>query len=242
MPAPLRQVLRALVERLPVSHENLSLDFKLKRFVAGAMLDTVERHAMWMGSFAPDDQRDLLTPDTLGRLSAPPSYAAMHRIAEGVPASPWLNQVLYLDLKGYLGEGVLQKVDRASMACSLEVRVPLLDRRVVEVAALLPPSMKLKGFRTKHMLKKTMRGRVPEAVLARPKKGFGVPLARWFRGELAPLLRDVCDAGALRRGGLFRPEAVQRLLDEHHAGRHDHRKKLYTLLVFLLWSRRYGAA
>jgi asparagine synthase (glutamine-hydrolysing) len=135
---------------------------------------------------------------------------------------------------------VLQKVDRASMACSLEVRVPLLDRRVVEVAALLPPGMKLKRFRTKHILKKTMRSRLPAAVLDRPKKGFGVPLARWFRGELAPLLRDVCEPAALRRGGLFRPEAVQRLLDEHQAGHQDHRKKLYTLLVFLLWSRSHA--
>jgi asparagine synthase (glutamine-hydrolysing) len=242
VPAVVHGAARALVERLPVSHDNLSLDFKLKRFMAGAMLDTVERHATWMGSFTPEDQCALLTPDTLARLSAAPSYATLHRIAEGVPASPWLNQVLYLDLKGYLAEGVLQKVDRASMACSLEVRVPLLDRRVVEVAALLPPAMKLRRFRTKHILKKTMRRRVPAAVLARPKKGFGVPLARWFRGELAPLLRDVCAAAALQRGGLFRPEAVQRLLAEHEAGRHDHRKKLYTLLVFLLWSRRYGAA
>jgi asparagine synthase (glutamine-hydrolysing) len=239
-PGLLRGAVRAVVRGLPVSHDNLSLDFKLKRFVAGAMLDTVDRHAMWMGSFTPDEQRDLLTPETLARLSAPPSYAAMHRIAEGVPAAPWLDQVLYLDLKGYLAEGVLQKVDRASMACSLEVRVPLLDRRVVEVAASLPPHMKLKRFRTKHILKKTMRGRLPAAVLDRPKKGFGVPLARWFRGELAPLLRDVCEPAALRRGGLVRPEAVKRLLDEHQAGRHDHRKKLYTLLVFLLWSRRYA--
>jgi asparagine synthase (glutamine-hydrolysing) len=242
VPAPLRRAAGAVVERLPVSHDNLSLDFKLKRFVAGAMLDTVDRHATWMGAFRPDEQRALLTSDTLARLSQAPSYDALHRLAEGVPASPWLNQVLYLDLKGYLAEGVLQKVDRASMACSLEVRVPLLDRRVVEVAALLPPHMKLRRFRTKHILKKTMRGRVPEAVLARPKKGFGVPLARWFRGELQPLLRDACEATALRRQGLFRSEAVARLLDEHAAGRHDHRKKLYTLLVFLLWSRRYGAA
>jgi len=128
------------------------------------------------------------------------------------------------------------------MACSLEVRVPLLDRRVVEVAALLPPHMKLRRFRTKHILKETMRGRVPAAILDRPKKGFGVPLARWFRGELEPLLRDACAAASLRRAGLFRPEAVQRLLDEHRDGRHDHRKKLYTLLVLLLWSRRHGAA
>jgi asparagine synthase (glutamine-hydrolysing) len=239
-PGLFRGGVRGIVDRLPVSHDNLSLDFKLKRFVAGAMLDTVDRHATWMGSFTPAEQRELFTTETLARLSAPPSYAALHRIAEGVPAAPWLNQVLYLDLKGYLAEGVLQKVDRASMACSLEVRVPLLDRRVVEVAALLPPGMKLKRFRTKHILKKTMRSRLPAAVLDRPKKGFGVPLARWFRGELAPLLRDVCEPAALRRGGLFRPEAVQRLLDDHQAGHHDHRKKLYTLLVFLLWSRGYA--
>ena len=239
-PAPLRTALRALVDRLPVSHDNLSLDFRLKRFVAAAMLDPVTRHATWMGSFTPAEQRDLLTTETLARLSAPPSYAALERLADRVPASAWLEQMLYLDLKGYLAEGVLQKVDRASMACSLEVRVPLLDRRVVEVVSLLPARMKLRGFRTKHILKRTMRGRVPAAVLARPKKGFGVPLARWFRAELAPLLRDVCEPGALRRGGLFRPEAVQRLLDDHQAGRHDHRKKLYTLLVFLLWSRRYA--
>jgi asparagine synthase (glutamine-hydrolysing) len=157
-----------------------------------------------------------------------------------VTASPWLDQILYLDLKGSLGEGVLQKIDRASMACSLEVRVPLLDRRVVEVAALLPPRMKLKGFRAKHVLKRTMRGRVPPAVIARPNKSLGVPLTSWLRGDLAPRLRDVCEPGALRHGGLFRPEAVQRLLDEHQAGRHDHAQKLYTLLVFLLWARRYA--
>jgi asparagine synthase (glutamine-hydrolysing) len=242
VPATLHGAARALVDRLPVSHGNLSLDFKLKRFMAGAPLDTVDRHALWMGSFTPSEQQALLTPDTLARLSAPPSYAALHRIAQGVPSSPWLDQVLYLDLKGYLAEGVLQKVDRASMACSLEVRVPLLDRRVVEVAALLPPHMKLRRLRTKHILKETMRGRVPAAILDRPKKGFGVPLARWFRGELEPLLRDACDAASLRRAGLFRPETVRRLLDEHRDGRHDHRKKLYTLLVLLLWSRRHGAA
>jgi asparagine synthase (glutamine-hydrolysing) len=213
---------------------------RLGRVVGAAMLDPLQRHAMWLNAFSPDEQRELLTAETLARLSAAPSYAALERLAESVSASPWLDQILYLDLKGSLGEGVLQKVDRASMACSLEVRVPLLDRRVVEAAALLPPHMKLKGFRAKHILKRTMRGRVPAAVMARPKQSLGVPLTRWFRGELAPLLRDVCEPGALRRGGLFRPETVQRLLDEHQVGRHDHGKKLYTLLVFLLWSRRYA--
>src|SRR5207244_13573274 len=132
---------------MPVSHANLSLDFRLKRFVAAADLDPVTRHAVWMGSYTPAEQRGLLTPGALARLPDGPSYAEWERMAAAAPSHPWLHRILYLDLKGYLGEGVLQKVDRASMACSLEVRVPLLDRRVVEVAASLPPEMKLRRLK-----------------------------------------------------------------------------------------------
>jgi asparagine synthase (glutamine-hydrolysing) len=172
-------------------------------------------------------------------MPAPPSYATFHALAAGLPEEPWLNRVLYLDLKGYLGEGVLTKVDRASMACSLEVRVPLLDRRVVEFAAALPPELRLRGMTTKYVLKRAMRGRLPADIIRRPKKGFGVPLGRWFRGELGTLLYDVCASDAVRRAGLFRPEVVERLLREHREGRRDHRKKLYTLLAWQLWAARY---
>ena len=150
--------------------------------------------------------------------------------------------MLYLDLKGYLGEGVLTKVDRASMACSLEVRVPLLDHRVVELASSLPMHLKLRRVTTKYVLKRALAGVLPRDILERPKKGFGIPLGRWFRGELAPMLRDVCAPEVIRRAGLFRPEAVGRLLAEHAEGRHDHRKKLYTLLAFQLWASRYRPA
>jgi asparagine synthase (glutamine-hydrolysing) len=172
-------------------------------------------------------------------MESPPSYDALREIdAHGMGASD-LERMLYLDLKGYLGEGVLTKVDRASMACSLEVRVPLLDRRVVELAAGLPGVLKLRGLTTKYILKRALHGMLPPGIVTRRKKGFGVPVARWFRGELAPLLRDCCAPDALRRGGLFRPAAVERLITEHAAGRHDHRKKLYTLLAFQLWASRY---
>src|SRR2546430_16374506 len=106
------------------------------------------------------------------------------------PSASGLERMLYLDLKGYLGEGVLTKVDRASMACSLEVRPPLLDRRVVELAASLPMRLKLRGLTTKYVLKRALGSVLPREIVARRKKGFGVPLARWFRAELAPLLRD----------------------------------------------------
>ena len=238
-PKVIRELAGAAVQRLPVSLDNLSFDFRLKRFVEGIPYGVVERHAVWMGSFTPAEQTELFNRETLERMVAPPSYDAFHTLAAALPEEPWLNRVLYLDLKGYLGEGVLTKVDRASMACSLEVRVPLLDRRVVELAATLPPRLRLRRLTTKYVFKRALGGLLPDEIIVRRKKGFGIPLGRWFRGELAPLLRDVCSPEAIRREGLFRPEVVERLLREHQEGRRDHRKKLYTLLAWQLWAARY---
>jgi asparagine synthase (glutamine-hydrolysing) len=234
-----RGVVRPAIERLPVSLDDLSLDFRLRRFVAGLDHQDVERHALWLGSFTPTEQRELFTADALARLPAPPSYDAFHEILAHAASAQGLERMLYLDLKGYLGEGVLTKVDRASMACSLEVRVPLLDRCVVELAASLPMRLKLRGLTTKYALKRAAREVLPKEILARPKKGFSVPLGRWFRGELRQVLHDACAPDVIRRYGLFRPECIERLLAEHEAGRHDHRKKLYTLLAFQLWAQRY---
>ncbi len=234
-----RGLIRPVVERLPVSFANLSLDFRLKRFVEGMEYAGVERHAAWLGSFTPAEQRELFTPDALARMETSPSYDAFHETIAHATTAEGLERMLYLDLKGYLGEGVLSKVDRASMACSLEVRVPLLDRRVVELAASFPMSLKLRGLTTKWALKRSVRDMLPGAIIERPKKGFGIPLGHWFRGELRPLLREACASNAIRRAGLFRPQAVERLLGEHETGRRDHRKKLYTLLAFQLWASRY---
>jgi asparagine synthase (glutamine-hydrolysing) len=237
-----RRLLRPVVERLPVSLDNLSLDFKLKRFVAGLEFEPVDRHAAWLGSFTPAEQRELFTADALAQMEVPPSYSAFHEMLSHAPAASGLERMLYLDLKGYLGEGVLTKVDRASMACSLEVRVPLLDHRVVELATNLPMDLKLRRLTTKYVLKRALAGVLPRDILERPKKGFGIPLGRWFRRELAPMLQDACAPDVIRRGGLFRPEAVGRLLAEHADGRRDHRKKLYTLLAFQFWAARYHPA
>ena len=232
-------LVRRAVDRLPVSLGNLSVDFKLKRFFEGMDYADVERHGVWLGSFTPAEQHELFTPEARERMEGPPSYAALHEILAHAPSAQGLERMLYLDLKGYLGEGVLMKTDRASMACSLEVRVPLLDRRVVELAASLPMGLKLHGLTTKYVLKRALAGALPRETLARPKKGFGIPLGHWFRGALRPLVREVCGADAIRRGGLFRPETVERLLAEHESGQRDHRKKLYTLLAFQLWALRY---
>jgi asparagine synthase (glutamine-hydrolysing) len=113
---------------------------------------------------------------------------------------------------------------------------------VVELAASLPPHLKLRGLTTKYVLKRALAGLLPSDILHRKKKGFSIPVARWFRGELRGLLHDACAPDTIRRGGLFRPEAVERLMSEHEQGTRDHRKKLYTLLAYQLWASRYRPA
>jgi asparagine synthase (glutamine-hydrolysing) len=235
MPRAARALARAAAD-------TFGLDFRLKRFMTGADLGLDARHAVWMGSFTPAEQRELLTSGALARLTTGPSYAEWERLTAAAPAGPWLHRILYLDLKGYLAESVLQKLDRASMASSLQVRVPLVDRRVVDVAASMPAEMKLRGFTTKHVLKWLVRRRLPADIVRRRQRAFGVPLARWFRTELRPLVHDVCDEGALRRAGLVNAGVVTTLIREHMRGEADHGKQLFTLLVLLLWVRRHRMA
>jgi len=232
MPRAARALARAAAD-------TFGLDVRLKRFMAGADLGLDARHAVWMGSFTPTEQHELLTSSSLARLTTGPSYAEWERLTAAAPAGPWLHRILYLDLKGYLAESVLQKLDRASMASSLQVRVPLVDRRVVDVAASMPAEMKLRGFTTKHVLKWLVRRRLPADIVRRPQRAFGVPLARWFRTELHPLVHEVCDESALGSAGLVNAEVVTTLIREHMRGEADHSRKLFTLLVLLLWMRRH---
>ena len=131
------------------------------------------------------------------------------------------------------------KVDRASMANSLEVRAPFLDVELVEFLGRVPARLKLRRFETKHLLKRAMADVLPPGIAARAKKGFGIPVAEWFKGELREPLHDELSADRLRRQGIFEATEVQRLLAEHLAGRRDHRKQLWTLFMFQLWHRRW---
>jgi asparagine synthase (glutamine-hydrolysing) len=126
------------------------------------------------------------------------------------------------------------------MACGLEVRAPLLDTDVVELAAALPGTMKLRGFETKHILKRAARGVIPDEIIDRPKKGFGMPIGEWIRGPLNDLAHDLLAAPRLVREGFLDPQEVGRLLDEHERGVADHRKPLWTLMAFELWIERFG--
>ncbi len=143
-----------------------------------------------------------------------------------------LSQIQYADLHSWLPGGILTKVDRASMAASLEVRVPMLDHGFVEWAARLPPHLRLRGGDGKHVLKKALEPLVPHEVLYRPKQGFRVPLAEWFRGPLRARVREALLSGQVAACGLFDPGVVRGLVDQHQSGRHDHTAALWGLLAF----------
>jgi asparagine synthase (glutamine-hydrolysing) len=232
------RVVVPLAGRLPVSTDNFSFDFKVKRFLRGVPYDAATRHQVWLGAFGPDEQDHLLRDRAAGGDPYADVLAAEHECTSRDP----LERLIYSYCRFYLQDDILTKVDRASMACSLEVRAPFLDYTLVEYLATIPPDLKLRGFHGKYILKRAMGERLPPGIATRGKKGFGIPVAKWFRGELRDILHDTLAAPRLQRQGIFDPATVQRLLSEHDRGTHDHRKQLWTLFMFQLWSDRYARA
>lgn len=228
-------VIAPMANALPASDADISLDFKAKQFVKGAGMRDPSRHMIWMGAFSPEEQIELWDGPTPSLI-----FDDVERCwSASYGASPG-NRILYLYAKLYLQEDILVKVDRASMATSLEVRAPFLDPEVVEFVSRLPYSYKLRGLTMKYLLKKAIGDKLPKGIAGRAKKGFGIPVAKWFKGELRELLMDELAEDKIRREGFFRPAMIARLIDEHLKGRANHRMKLWALLVFELWLKKWA--
>lgn len=242
LPPLLRRPIEAAVAKLPVSFRDMSLDFRANKFIQGIRFkDPIVRHYVWLGSFSSDEKAELLNPEVQKALEGFDAYSVLKDHLSGKEDFDELEKLLYLDTKLYLQEGVLVKVDRASMAHGLEVRVPFLDHRFVELVAGLPAHLKLRGLTTKYIWKKTVAKRLPPQVVKRRKKGFGMPVARWLAEDLRGLLLELLSEDRLKRQGIFDPEKVKRLVEEHLARRVDNRKKLWNLLIFQLWWENFGA-
>lgn len=239
VPQALRSsIVEPLVGLLPVKTKNLSFDYKARRFVTGAKYDAVARHHIWFGSFTPEQQEQLLTPEALAA-SDGDIYADARHIAGECDNDEVVTQMQSVDTRLYLAEDILTKVDRASMAVSLEVRAPFLDPRVAEFAASLPCNYKLRRLQTKYILKKAVQDLLPSFVTRRGKKGFGVPVAEWLKVKLRPLARDLLSPERVRRAGVFNANYIAKLQDEHERGVANHRKLLWTLLMFELWHESF---
>lgn len=239
IPALVRKVLiEPAIRRLPVSHRNLSLEFKAKRFIRGASLDEVARHHSWFGSFAPETHARLFSADVLAATDND-IYQDARQIAARCNDCGLVERMQYVDINFYLAEDILTKVDRAAMSVSLETRAPLLDPRIGRFAFTLPTRFKINGSNGKLILKEAARPFLPPEILARPKKGFGIPVASWLNGRLRPMVHELLGEDRLRRQGIFRPEFVSRLIKEHQSGIASHHKELWSLLVFQLWCDNY---
>jgi asparagine synthase (glutamine-hydrolysing) len=235
LPRFARSLTGAMVRQLPVDHGNISLDFKLKQFLRGAEESPPLAHQRWLGSFSGAEIITILPG--LGQFDVEEWH--LRRAGQFAGQSDPLSRSLRLYQDTYLPDDILAKVDRASMACGLEVRAPFLDAKLVDSIQRLPPSFKYGKGITKRLLKKAASERLPASILERPKKGFGIPVARWLRGPLSPLMNSLLAPDRLKRQGLFDADEVARRIGEHEAGVRDHRKPLWTLLMFQLWHDRW---
>jgi asparagine synthase (glutamine-hydrolysing) len=243
LPRPLQRLARGLGALLPVSHRKIGLDQKVRRFLAFAEAPPLVAHALWRVIFAPAELGRVVAD---GLASAVPDEEAARWLVEDLGRLPdpreGINTFCYLDAKFYLPADMLVKVDRVTMAHSLEARVPLLDERLAEFAFRLHPRLKWRGLRGKVVMREALRGVVDRKVRHRAKAGFNVPMPGWIAGPLRPLFRDVLSPSSVARAGLVRPEAVEGLFAEHERRQADHSFRLYALVALHLWLERWGRA
>jgi asparagine synthase (glutamine-hydrolysing) len=210
-----------------------------KNFLRHVARDAQGRYVDSVTFFHGDERRRLLSAGLRAELGAADTEAAFSRPFARLGGLPIKAQLMAFDFETYLPEDCLVKVDRMSMAHSIESRVPLLDHFVVEFAASVPAAMKMPGGRLKHLLKELAFSLVPREILDRPKQGFGVPVGHWFRGELRDAFGDILGSPRTRQRGYFDATFIDRVLAEHLAGKRDHSRQLWMLLVFELWHRQY---
>lgn len=234
-----RGVIEPLLSSLPPGRAKKGIVNRLKRFVAGLRYPPELAHARWMVFYDEVEKQALFTGDLAAQRSQADAYSYVARYLWRNGTRPQLNDQLYADLKTYLADDILVKVDRMSMAVSLEARVPFLDHGVVEYAFSIPASLKLRGFTRKYILRKAVSRLLPQSILARGKEGFSIPMKNWLRGELRPMMMDLLSPGRLQRQGWFEPDYVQQLIAEHLAERANHSHRLWPLMVFQLWCDRY---
>jgi asparagine synthase (glutamine-hydrolysing) len=222
LPMGVRKLAAGMTALLPVSDNKIGLDYKITRMLNGSLLDPVDAHFFWNGTFSNAEKRELLI-DPIEQ----PSLSLLG------------NNFLWLDQLTYLPDDILHKCDRMSMAHSLEVRPPFLDHRVVEFAATLPDNLKIRGGKLKFLLRELMKDRLPKSVLTRKKEGFDIPVHHWLRTVLKPLLLDTLNERTIRETGIFSWAAVERTIRAHMERRANLGYHLWGLLVLFLWMKRW---
>jgi asparagine synthase (glutamine-hydrolysing) len=228
-----------LVSSIAPSPKKKGFINRLKRFSEGLGLPRDLRHYRWMIFLSELEKEAMFTEALQDALGGYSSYEPIMQRFSRVRNADELNKLLYVDLKTYLIDDGAVKVDRMSMACSLEVRVPILDHKVIEYMASVPPALKLKGMTTKHILRRAFSNVLPDTILHRGKEGFSIPIKNWLKRELKPLMLDLLSEDTLTKRGYFKPKVVAKLIKEHLEGRENHSHRLWALMVFEQWARTF---
>jgi asparagine synthase (glutamine-hydrolysing) len=234
MPGLLRKgLMQPLSSRLP--HGTFG-----RNFIHNISLDPIDRYLDSVSVFTRLNKESLYTDGFRQQLRDEDWVTqCFHKLAAKVGTSNSLDRLLYLDSKTYLPGDIMTKVDRMSMAVSLETRAPLLDHKLIDFVTHIPASMKLAGDETKHILKRAVSDLVPKEILNRPKQGFGVPVQEWINQQLRERMHEVLSDSRTRQRGYVNPGYLEVLLDEHERGRRDHSVGLWALLMLELWHRQF---
>src|SRR6266516_4008129 len=240
IPSVLREtVMRQAIALIPSSETKRGSVRDLKRFIQAASLPKVERYLRWVSVFDAEAKQDLYSADFLRQTQSVNAATILEPWFVKANGSGIVDASLLTDTMTYLPNDLLVKVDIATMAVSLDARSPFLDHHVMEFAASLPEKLKLRGLTTKYLLKRMLKKLLPAENLDRRKMGFGVPIGHWFRGKLQPFLRETLLTETAVDRGLFKREAVNRLVELHTRGERDYSHQLWTLLMLELWLQRF---
>ena len=238
VPGALRRPLFGLIGALYPKADFLPQVFRGKAFLSNVARTPWEAYLHSVSGVNEADKMRLLSGDVRAALGAYRTADLFEQLYHAADGPDSLSRIQYIDFKTYLPDDILAKVDRASMATSLEVRCPLLDHHLVEYVAGLPSHLKLRGMRTKLIFKEAIRGLLPDGIMERPKMGFGVPIGAWLRRELQPLVAEYV-LGTGTRHDLFDPATVRKMWQEHRSGLRERTTELWGILVFNMWYERF---
>lgn len=239
LPRLLRNAMHPILSRIPPTEKKKGLINRAKRFVEGMELPADLEHTRWMIFLQEGEKNKLYSDDLQDTLNGSDSFEFIRNYFNRVNTSDPLNRQLYVDIKSYLVDNILVKVDRMSMATSLETRVPFLDHRFVEFSATIPSRLKLQGKNTKYLFKKAMGDVLPPQILNRSKEGFSIPIKNWLKEDLKPLMLEVLDQQKIKREGFFNTNYVEQLKKEHLSGKENHSHRLWSMMVFGIWQDLY---
>ncbi len=234
-----RGLINPVFKMLPPNSHKKGLINYLRRFVTGEDLPSELQHIRWMIFLKDEEKQKLYSRQFQNEVIKTDTYQPWKDYFNYVMDKPSLSRQQYVDIKTYLPEDILHKVDIMSMANSLEVRVPILDHKLVELAASLPPSLKLKGFSAKYIFKKAVGKIIPREIINRPKQGFSIPIKNWLKTDLKDFLLDVLSESQVKKRGIFNYTYIEQIIKEHLEGRENHSHCLWSLMIFSLWQDKY---